>query len=211
MKTKNLIFAAILFHIAFTSGCAQDNYLRFEKQVVVLEDFEAEGYILAIGGGGEGTIGRLKGSQVIAVDILKRELEEAPDGPLKIIMDARDLQFLDNTFNTATAFFTLLYIHGDDHEKVFQEVYRVLKPNGKFLIWDANIPNLKDTDKDRVLVTMTIKLPDQDVETGYGVRLPNIDHDLSYYIKIAEKAGFKVVAKETKDKTFFLELQKTDS
>jgi len=33
-------------------------------------------------------------------------LEEAPAGPLKIVMDATDLKFLDSAFDTATAFAT---------------------------------------------------------------------------------------------------------
>ena len=47
-------------------------------------------------------------------------------------MDARDLQFLDNTFSAATSFFTLMYIPGSDHAKVFDEVLRVLEPGGPF-------------------------------------------------------------------------------
>jgi len=45
---------------------------------------------LDIGGGGEGVIGQMKGKQVIAIDPNRRELEEAADGPLKIVMDARE-------------------------------------------------------------------------------------------------------------------------
>lgn len=69
-----------------------DQIYRFEKQEVTVHDFDAQGYILAIGGGGEGVIGQLRGQQVIAIDISKRELEGTPPGPLKIIMDARSLR-----------------------------------------------------------------------------------------------------------------------
>ena len=98
MKKINILLVFLFFLIVVYNLNAQDRTLRFEMQYVTINNFEADGYILAIGGGGEGTIGRLKGRQVIAVDISKRELEEAPDGPLKIIMDARDLKFLDKTF-----------------------------------------------------------------------------------------------------------------
>src|SRR5512137_2386057 len=98
-----------------------------ERQTVTVPDFPAEGLILDIGGGGEGVIGQLKGKQVIAIDLMKRELESAPPGPLlKIVMDARDLNFLDGTFPTATVFFTFMYIAPADHEKVFREIHRVL-------------------------------------------------------------------------------------
>src|SRR5690348_9375055 len=74
----------------------------FVRQDFVVAEFQASGYILDIGGGGEGIIGQMKPHQVIAIDLSKRELEEAPAGPLKIVMDAADLKFLDASFDTAT-------------------------------------------------------------------------------------------------------------
>ena len=207
MKKNNVLLVCLVFLIVVFSLNAQDGTLRFEMQYVTINDFETDGYILAIGGGGEGTIGRLKGSQVIAVDISKRELEEAPDGPLKIIMDARDLKFLDKTFNTITSFFTLMYINGNDHEKVFGEMFRVLKPGGKLLLWGAIIPKQTNSNQNRVLVPLTIKLPQQEVRTGYGVRLPQEDHDLAYYIKMSEKVDFKVIFKESKNQVFHIIVQ----
>ncbi len=68
-------------------------------------------------------------------------------------MDARDLQFLDGTFSTVTSFFTLLYIKNRaDYEKIFREVFRVLKSGGQFLIWDVIIPQRLDDDKDIFVV-----------------------------------------------------------
>jgi SAM-dependent methyltransferase len=211
MNERNALLPLIILVLITFYLPAQDRYLKFEMQYVTVDDFKAEGFILAIGGGGEGTIGRIKGGQVIAVDINKRELQEAPDGPLKIIMDARDLKFLDRTFNTVTSFFTLMYIKGSDHEKIFHEVFRVLKPGGKFLIWDAIISKQADSIQDRVLVPLTIELPHGKVETGYGVRLPQEDHDLNYYIKLAEGTGFNIILKNSRDRTFYIEAQKLKS
>jgi ubiquinone/menaquinone biosynthesis C-methylase UbiE len=208
MKKLNLLFLLTFSFFIINSKQAQDQYYNLGTHVVTVNDFEAEGYILAIGGGGEGTVGRVKGNQVIAIDISERELKEAPDGPLKLIMDARNLKFLDETFHTATSFFTFMYIPGDDHEKVFSEVFRVLKPGGKFLIWGAILPKKSDTGKEGVLIMLTLKLPEEEVGTGYGVRSPQVDYDSDYYTKIAEKVGFSVVTVETKEQTFYLELQK---
>lgn len=89
---------------------SEDRLFFFEREEVIVDDFDTVGLILDIGGGGRGVIGELKNQQVIAIDPSKRELEGAVDGPLKIIMDATNLQFLDETFHTATSFYTLMYI-----------------------------------------------------------------------------------------------------
>ncbi len=140
----------------------KERMYKFEMQTICLDDFECAGYILDIGGGGEGIIGQLKGTQVIAIDPNKRELAEAAPGPLKIAMDARDLQFLDESFAAATSFFTLMFIQElPDREKVMAEVFRVLKPGASFFIWDAIVPAQIDLDKDVFVIMLTVKLPDQ--------------------------------------------------
>ena len=47
---------------------------ELEKQTVLLKHLTADGFILDVGGGGEGIIGRLNGSRVVAVDNIKGEL-----------------------------------------------------------------------------------------------------------------------------------------
>ena len=187
---------------------SEDRLFYFEQQQVVVNDFDAQGYILDIGGGGEGIIGKLKGEQVIAIDPNKRELEEAAVGPLKVIMDARDLQFLDGTFSVATSFFTLMYIKRPDHAKVFSEVFRVLIPGGLFLIWNVIFPKRLDEDKDIAVFPLVVKLPNEEITTGYGALWPEEEQDLSYYVKLAEDVGFHVVAQRENDRVLFLQLQK---
>lgn len=88
----------------------EDRMYTVNNQKVVLERDIKGHRILDIGGGGEGIIGLLYGSKVVAIDQRKKELEEAPEGPLKIVMDARELNFLDNSFDAVTSFFTLMYV-----------------------------------------------------------------------------------------------------
>jgi len=190
---------------------SEDRIYFFAQQTVTVNDFDAAGFILDVGGGGEGIIGQLKGPQVIAIDPNKRELAEAAAGPLKIIMDARDLRFLDATFGAATAFFTLMYIRGPDHAKVFGEVFRVLVPGGTFLIWDTILPPRPgDVDEEKHIAAfpLQVKLPDQEISTGYGTRWPEETQDLPYYVRLAESAGFDVIAQEAHDRVLFLHLQK---
>lgn len=187
---------------------SEDRLFFFERQEVIVNDFDSPGYILDIGGGGEGIIGKLKGKQVVAIDPNKRELEESAAGPLKVIMDARDLLFLDGSFSVATSFFTLMYIKGADHEKVFSEVFRVLVPGGRFLIWDAIFPQRLDEEKDIAVFPLLVKLPDEEITTGYGVLWSEKEQDVSYYVQLAERAGFDVVTQIEKERVFFLELRK---
>ena len=187
----------------------EERYYLYEKQVVVVKDFSSTGHILDIGGGGEGIIGLLKGQDVIAIDIRRRELEEAAEGALKIVMDARDLQFLDGAFSIATAFFSLMYLkESADHKKVFDEIFRVLRPGGRFLIWDTNISECPDVPQPSYVVVLTVRVRGQEIETGYGQPWPAEAHDLSFYESLARECGFQVEGHETEGHFFFLRLQK---
>jgi ubiquinone/menaquinone biosynthesis C-methylase UbiE len=187
---------------------SRERMYTFEQQEVVIDDFDAQGYILDIGGGGEGIIGQLKGQQVIAIDISKRELEEAPTGPLKIVMDARDLKFVDSSFSTATVFFTFMYIKSYDHPKVFEELYRVLESGSRLLIWDVVFPKRIDPKKDIAVFPLKIILSMKEIQTGYGAYWPETEQGLNHYSQLAENAGFSIVSQKDHGKWFFLELRK---
>ncbi|MFQ5979624.1 MAG: class I SAM-dependent methyltransferase [Candidatus Heimdallarchaeota archaeon] len=188
---------------------SEERFFVLDTQKIELQKIASSGYLLDIGGGGEGTIGRLVGEQVIAIDIRKEELQEAPSGPLKILMDARSLQFLDESFFIATAFFTMMYISRDDHKQVLQEIYRVLRPGGVLMIWDAIIPRRRHGDKkDIFVVPLQIQLPDEEIQTKFGILWKDQGQDLPYFLEIAGEVGFKVVSKELTKQHFFLELHK---
>ena len=188
---------------------ADDRTHTFERQHVVVSGLPASGYILDIGGGGGGIIGVLAGERVIAIDRLKEELEEAPAGPLKIVMDARELQFLDGAFRTATSFFTLMYIKTEDHRRVFEEVFRVLAPGGRFLIWDTVLPPRTDEKKDIAVFPVTVKWADgKTISNNYGVRWPSEGRDAVYYQQLAEEAGFGVVSQCITGQHDYMDLRK---
>ena len=181
----------------------------FPRLDVVVEDFPAHGLILDIGGGGEGVIGQLKHQQVVAIDLIKRELEDAPAKPLlRIVMDARDLKFLDGDFSTATVFFTFMYIDAADHEQVFKELFRVLAPGGRLLIWDVIFPRRVDEIKDIALFPLKITLPEKQIQTVYRVPWPATEQGIDHYIVLARKMGFEVIRQKENEGWFFLELMK---
>jgi SAM-dependent methyltransferase len=187
--------SSFLLSLAGAVRAASDDrpkFHKFDRQDLTVEDFEASGYVLDIGGGGEGIIGRMKPQQVVAIDLYKRELLESPPGPLKIIMDATDLKFLDASFDTVTAFFSLMYMKPEIQKKVFAEAFRVLKPGGRWLIWDAVIPTSLDKETQGVVFYFTFQLPKEAVRTGYGTFWPDSPLDLAYYEALARSAGFQV-------------------
>lgn len=178
------------------------------KLEVVLPNFPAEGLILDVGGGGEGVIGQLKGRQVVAIDLQKQELDEAPGQPLmKIVMDARDLKFTDASFSTATVFFTFMYIAPEDHEKVFRELHRVLQPGGRLLVWDPVFPTRQDPAQANILFPLHVTLPAKEINTGYGARFRE-GQGAEHFVALAGKTGFEVVSRRNEAGWFFLELKK---
>jgi SAM-dependent methyltransferase len=189
------------------SGLAQ--FVVHPKLEVAVPDFPAEGLILDIGGGGEGVIGQLKGRQVVAIDLLKQELVDAPDGPLlKIVMDARALGFLDGAFDTATVFFTFMYILPADHAKVFAELHRVIRPGGRLLVWDPTFPEKAASDKPKIMYPLHVLLPGKDINTGYGVGIRE-GQGAGHFMELAKAAGFEVVTQKDEKGWFFLEFKKT--
>ena len=181
-----------------------------DPQEIDLRNIELNGRILDIGGGGEGVIGQLKGNSVVAIDLRKSELEESFEAgdneSLKIIMDAKDLKFLDNTFDTVTAFFSLMYAPKSDHEQIFKEIYRALKVNGEFIMWDLTIP--KNTKKKKIFaIPIKVQIKDKKIITGYGTRW-NKEQNLNYFINLIKKVGFKINEQIQEEDYFFLRFKK---
>ena len=88
---------------------------------------ELKGDILDIGGGGEGIIGRLYTNHVISIDNRQDELDEVPDFCKKVLMDATDLKFKENSFEVVTFFYSLMYMNKESKKKAIFEAFRVLK------------------------------------------------------------------------------------
>jgi len=216
MKKSTFLTVLILVNILAVVSTAQqrptpEQRLTHPRLEVTLPDFPAEGLILDIGGGGEGTTGRVKGKQVVAIDLSQRELEEAPGEPLlKIVMDARELKFLDRTFATATVFFTFMYINPADHPKVLAEIHRVLRPGGRLLVWDVIFPRKTDPRQTSVIYPVHISLPGgKEVNTGYGVRLSDREgRGAAEFLGVATAAGFEVVTRQDNKGWYFVELKK---
>ena len=178
------------------------------KLEVVLPDFPAEGLILDVGGGGEGVIGQLKGQQVVAIDLLKQELDDAPGQPLlKIVMDARDLSSPTRVSPPPRSSSLFMYIAPADHEKVFRELHRVLRSGGRVLIWGSDLPGDPRSREAGHRFSDSRPAAGEGDQHGYGVPFRD-GQGADYFAALAGKTGFEVVSRRNEAGWFFLELKK---
>ncbi len=178
-----------------------------ELHKIDLTRIQLNGRVLDIGGGGEGVICQLAGPQVISIDPSERELKEAPSDCVKIIMNGKDLKFLDESFDSTTLFFTMMYISMVDHKKVFKEIYRVLKSKGELFLWDLTIPKRPKTEKNMYAIKLEVDIGNKKISTGYGIRWGK-KFDMKHYLDLGENIGFKIIEKEVNRETFFIKYLK---
>jgi SAM-dependent methyltransferase len=98
-----------------------------------------------------------------------------------------------------------MYIPKSKHLKVFEEAHRVLKDDGKFLIWDVRIPE-RHGDYKAFVVRLKVQLPNEEIETGYGVKWHT--QNIEYFKELAQKTNFKIVNEWSKGEIFCLEMSK---
>ncbi|MHA1815421.1 MAG: class I SAM-dependent methyltransferase [Candidatus Heimdallarchaeaceae archaeon] len=177
-KSKFLRSLSFLFQLSFK---------RMQK--IVIETIP-EGTILDIGGGGEGIIAQIGKERVTAVDKFQSEIDEAkhkaPESTW-VLADARNLDFPDEHFDSATAFFSIMYMSSEDKIEVFKEVYRLISKDGEFWVWDALISKKQGV----YLIKIKVILPDETVvKTAYGVSSKK--QTVNVAKEMLEEVGFEV-------------------
>lgn len=200
--------AAAVQQDAKPQAVTPDQIHNLKPQTVPLGPIDAEGPILDIGGG-QGIIGHLMGSQVVTIDVSEEKLGKRKTEAEKIVMDARDLRFDDGSFATVTAFFALLQFDAADQAQVFGEVYRVLAPGGRFLVWDA-VLGPRPEEKQIVVIPVAVRVEGDNIDAGYSRTWPDDVYDQDHYRELAEAAGFAVTDQAGKAAWFRFELQKPD-
>lgn len=165
---------------------------------------ELKGSILDIGGGGEGVIGRLYGAQVVAIDICREELAEAPDCCEKLLMDATKMTFPDHSFDNVTSFYTLMFMDKLSQQQALCETARVLKPHGEVHIWDCKIDSAYPSP---FCIDIEVALPNARLKTTYGIGKLNTQ-DIDSIIQMCEIAGLKILYAQTNDLHFYIKCEK---
>lgn len=167
---------------------------------------ELTGKILDVGGGGEGVIGRLYTDHVIAIDNRKEELDEAPEGFKKMLMDATDMSFDDNTFDCVTAFYSLMFMNEKNQEKALSESARVLKEGGELHIWDCDIDSAYP---EPFCIDVVVELPDERLSVTYGICKQG-RQSKGTIMDICTNVGLRFVAGKTDECGFYLRFIKED-
>ncbi len=191
-----------------TGKIGRKMYVIPQQRIIINDDYRDTDRILDLGGGGEGVIGQLRGSQVVAVDTREEELNGTPNGPQKVVADARALPFENGTFDAVTAFYFLMYLQPADYDEVFREAFRVLGQNGQMFIWDTRIPSIGTRTYSLFVVPVTAILPHKKIHTAYGVQWKLREMSAERIIDSALRAGFTVVDKVEHEYAFSLILKK---
>lgn len=164
------------------------------------------GSILDIGGGGEGVIGQLYGQQVVAIDKLQEELDEAPCVCKKLRMDAADLRFEDASFDHVTFFFSLMYMNAIVQQQAIREAARVLKSGSTLYIWDAEIATAYP---DPFCVDLDIAIGEKQIHTTYGV-VKQGGQTRDSIEALCISAGLKLRQRTAQGGLFYMEFAKAD-
>lgn len=169
---------------------------------------ELHGTILDIGGGGEGVIGRLYGAQVIAIDNSQEELNEAPNGFEKVLMDACCINYPNEKFDHVTFFYSLMFMNTETQRKAISEASRVLKNGGCLHIWDAEIPSAYP---EPFIVDLDIQVKSEFLHTTFGVVSDIQNQTAASVSDICSEYGLILKLQNINGGHFHLVLEKTNT
>jgi ubiquinone/menaquinone biosynthesis C-methylase UbiE len=98
------------------------------------------------------------------------------------------MAFTDKCFNNITAFYSFMYISKSEHSNVISEIVRVLKPNGRLHIWDAEIKEANP-----FITDLDIEIDERSLHTSYGVYKDDAFQDADYFKKVIIEQGLFLV------------------
>lgn len=152
----------------FNSG----KFLEARKIIFQSEKFVENQDILFVGVGTGADLELIdhKKLNVTAIDYSNKMLEKAKvkfkDSSIQFLkMDAQDMSFQNHQFDIVVASLVLSVV--PDADKCFKEIVRVLKPNGKIIIFDKFSPKGKKLSPLKKVIRPLIKLLGTDIGVNF--------------------------------------------
>jgi len=108
----------------------------------------------------------------ISTEMLKIAQEKFPKVNF-VEADIRKLPFKDDSFDFVIAAFVIVHLKQVELENAFDEVYRVLKPGGKFILTNINqkkAPKLKVKNLGEIVIKSYYHIPEHVIEALNGCR-----------------------------------------
>jgi demethylmenaquinone methyltransferase/2-methoxy-6-polyprenyl-1,4-benzoquinol methylase len=134
---------------------------------------------------------------VTGVDFSDKMIEIAKNKVLNakfIQADATNLPFPDNTFDAVTMGFGLRNIQ--NAEKAIEEIYRVLRPNGRFLHLDFGEKNFLSKIYDKTILSIIGLFTDNTFAYKYLINSKKTFLTPNDLIKDFEKKGFELIMRK---------------
>ncbi len=117
--------------------------------------------------------------QVIGVDFSQTQIELArkyvPNVEF-ICQDMTKLDFPEHTFDAVCSYYAIIHVPRDEHQSLFSNFYRMLKPGGLALLCLGADNSLADIDED-----------------FFGARMYWSHFDSDTYLKMLKDSGFSVI------------------
>ena len=101
----------------------------------------------------------------------------------------------------------MMYIPMSDHEQIFKEIYRVLKPGGEIFLWDLKIPKKPKTDKKIFAIRLEVDIGEKKISTGYGTKWGK-KFNMEHYLDLGKNIGLQVKEQKKNGETFFIRFEK---
>lgn len=157
-----------------------------------------------IGGSGEAIIYKVSKKDITIIDN-DIDVFIKNDRVTMIKMDARNMNFDSKSFNTATLFYTLMYVKDNDIKIIMKEIYRILKNNGVLLIWDICINDIKG---EYITAPITVVNGKKKWKVTYSADTVSEIRNACYYKKILEETGFNEISIDQTEDAIFIKAVK---
>lgn len=166
------------------------------KNIVIdMKDFSISGDILDIS---------IKGNTIISEFIKNSEEEIEKDF---MVLSYKDNLRGESTYDNALAFFSLSSINGKRKlDKTLEEVKRLLKKDGKIIIWDAHIKGIKNIGKMNIKVVFK---NDEEIMLPFKVKINPFRVNFIDIVKLLENNKFKIVSSIISGNSYYIEALNT--